>query len=483
MRLTRSDASQRTARVKASPPIPALRRDLEILPRDDGTVDVRDPKLLQIFTIDGEDFRLAQAFDGRGDAKAVAAKLNGASTAAARRAVAKRVTEVAEELDEIFLLDTPKVKKAKAVVENTAPYSQIDSNTKRLNVLPVAESEARWSCHACGACCHGLVVEISAEEEARIDPELYRDILGDRHFAEDSFIDPDQPAKRVLRQVRDDRGACVFLSPEGLCNVHARQGMAAKPDACQIFPHMVLTVPKGPPRLGIRVNCESMYKSVETGTRVQDNVQDVLRILETSPSHKLGRTLRCFGRMVPFAKVDALAQGMRDTFAVHGLGPEGLAIYDRDFLGGRAAAGRREVGKGLWKYVRDEQKSEIPVDEGAYWEQVKRLDRGMEALAAMKAGRRPPKVNKPVEAFLRAQVNHVLYLLGPTNLPDAGLGFVTFTLLLEAMLHAIGPRGRQRTANTAFMVFTAPLLETTTHAWPILDALDPRYAQRLRKEL
>jgi len=48
---------------------------------------------------------------------------------------------------------------------------------------------------------------------------------------------------------------------------------------------------------------------------------------------------------------------------------------------------------------------------------------------------------------------------------------------------AIGEKGTLSTANRAFMVFTSPVLETTTHAWPILDAIDQRYAQRLRKEL
>jgi hypothetical protein len=48
----------------------------------------------------------------------------------------------------------------------------------------VFQEAARWSCHACGACCHGLVVEISREEESRIDAKLYPDLLGAEHFAE-----------------------------------------------------------------------------------------------------------------------------------------------------------------------------------------------------------------------------------------------------------------------------------------------------------
>ena len=44
-----------------------------------------------------------------------------------------------------------------------------------------------------------------------------------------------EPVKRVLRQRAEDKEACIFLAPNGLCYVHARQGMEAKPNACQML--------------------------------------------------------------------------------------------------------------------------------------------------------------------------------------------------------------------------------------------------------
>ena len=91
----------------------------------------------------------------------------------------------------------------------------------------------------------------------------------------------------------------------------------------------------------------------------------------------------------------------------------------------------------------------------------------------------PPRV----ESFLRAQIGHVLYISGPLNFPDAGIGLVGIMLGLLSAMFAIGESGTLKTANTAFEVFMMPLLETMEHAWPILDAIDERYAGRLRTEL
>ncbi len=460
-------------------PIPALRRDLEVQPRRDGTVDVRDPFLLQIYTLDAEDFALAQHFDGRRDVRALLERLKKKQLAV----TAQRIRSVAKDFDEISLLDTPAVWKKKPEVENTTPHSQLISTERRPSQLPVFQEEARWSCHACGACCHGLVVEISREEESRIDAKLYPDLLGAEHFAEDAFIDPDQPAKRVLRQRREAGAACIFLMPDGLCAVHARQGMESKPDACQIFPHMLLQLPQQPPRLGMRVNCASMHQSFEDGASVGEAIPHVLRILETSPSHRIGRTLEWFKREVPVSEVDAIFGAVLKLLEERPLDAETLALIDRRYAGGRVARARRAFGTSMLEYLRAEASAEIPVDEGALVEQVKKVERGRDALAAMRAGRAVPRVPARVERFLKKQLGHVLYVFGPANLPDAGFGFVSLLLLLEAVLHAVGPRGRLKTANTAFLVFTGPLLETTTHAWPVLEAIDGRYAQKLKKEL
>lgn len=462
----------------APEPIPALRHDLEVERRPNGIVDVRDPHLLQIYTLDADDYALAESFDGHSDVYALHAKLG-----AKKRAVSRsEITRVAREFDELRLLDTPEAWKEKPSVDNVAPYSQIDTRRK-LKILPTADEGARWACHACGACCHGLAVELSREEEARIDARRYQDILHGEDFAESSFLNADEPAKRVLRQREDDDNACIFLAPNGQCLVHARQGMEAKPDACQMFPAMVMVVPGGSPRLGLRTNCGSMWKSFEDGPPVASLAGHTLRVLSESDFHKAPKTVKLFRRRVPIQKLDRICQDVRTTFDRAGIHIDTIFDLDARHLGGRVRASQGRYGKHVLGYLEKEASGPAPVEEGAYRNQVARLARGRDALRAMKEGRRPPRVSPRVEAFLKKQIGHVMYLLGPLNLPDAGYGLVGMMLGLTSALFAIGPRGTLKTANAAFEVFMGPLLETMEHSWPILDAIDAEYADRLRTEV
>lgn len=457
--------------------IPALRDDLEFQLRDNGTVDVRDPHLLQIYTLDANDFALAREFDGS-DVETLRSKLR----AKKRRVPLSRIEEVRAEFEELHLLDTEEVWEQEPNVDNVQPYSQI-STRKGLRVLPVAEPEARWTCHGCGVCCHGLAVELNAEEEARIDRTLYQDILKGEDFAEWSFINADEPAKRTLRQRADDNFACVFLTADGLCHVHARQGMQAKPDACQIFPAMVMMVPNGPPRLGLRTNCSSMYKSFDDGPQFSELTDHVMAIAARTEVHKAPKTVNFFRRSVPFERYDKVCTGIRKAFDDLGLSAASIAVVDDKYLGGRVKKSRRKYGAQMLEYLEREASGPAPVEEGAYRNQLKRLRRGLVALQAMKAGSKAPALPPRIEAFLRRQLGHVLYIGGALNLPDSGYTLVGLLLALEAAMHAVGESGTLKTANLAFEVFMGPLLETTEHAWPILDTVDKSYADTLREEL
>ena len=369
------------------------------------------------------------------------------------------------------------------MVENTAPWPQFEPTNRRLKVLPVAQPKARWACHACGSCCHGLAVEITPEEEARIDPSLYRDILGKKHFAVDAFIDPDAPAARVLRQRPEDQEACVFLMDDGLCAVHARQGMEAKPDACQIFPHVVLQVPGEKPRLSLRLNCETMHETFEAGPQIQGYAESVVRILATSPSHQVPKTTEFFGVEVPFAEVDASFKRLYALLYEGGLRADNLGRIDRGLFRGRVKRSRVRYGTRMLQYLDEEENGPIPVEGGGYVQQIKRVKRGRQAFQAMAEDQPLPRVPERVEEFLIGQMRNALYGCGPWNLPDTGFAAVGLMLSLEAIMHAIGPKGRLKTANTAFIVMSGPILEMTAHAWPVLEAIDARHARRLRSQM
>jgi Fe-S-cluster containining protein len=459
-------------------PIPSLRTDLEVRPRGDGTVDVRDPKLLQILSLDAEDFELARRFDGVKTIRELRLTLAEDQWSV----TAKRLRAVANDYRELHLLDLEEVEAMEPAEDARTPYGQLDSVHRPLTVLPQPQAHARWACRSCGRCCHGLTVEVTEEEEARIDRALYSDVLGAAgEAAEWSFLDPEQPARRVLRHQAS--GACIFLDPQGRCLVHARQGMAAKPDPCQIFPHVVVHVPHGPPRLALRANCDSMHETFEDGPDLGVHQSDVLRVHQTSPALLAPDRVTVFGRRWGFARFDRwLAQTM-EVIETEGFGPAALRAIDRDQLERRASRARRRFGRKLLDYVESERASDVPVEAGGWWPQLSRLRRGREALAAMAEGRPPPELGKRPASFLRRQAQAALYGLGPLQLPDAGIGLTGLVLAFEAVLHAVGPRGRLKTANAAFAVFTGPLLESTHQSWPILEAIDPEHVRRLKEEL
>jgi len=456
--------------------IPALRRDLEVRPRRDGTVEVRDPRLLQIFTVDEEDWIVAQAFDGSSDAAQVAVKLAGKRTMSALE-----VGSLAADFDRLCLLDSARAKKAKPAKDTLAPPSLMDSG--RLVGSPIPEPGARWTCHGCGACCHNLAVELTKPEDARIDRSLYDDILGDQDYAEEQFISPGEPARRILRQQPERGQACIFLLPDGLCAIHARQGMEAKPNACQTFPLMVVKAPYRPARLGVRVNCQSMGRSSESGPPLEVHLEHASRIFSGLPLHRIPSRFEMFGAELSFRTFEAITDDIQAELALLGVTAAALRSIDKKHLGGRITRRKKSWALEIAAYVKAEAAGTIPTGEGAYRWALQRVVRANDALRSLAEDRAAPAVKPEVDRFLRAQLAHVLWLGGPLHAPDAGIGLVGLMIALEASVHAVGPQGTVEEATHAFDVFTSPVLETLEHMWPVLDAIDPRYAKRVREEM
>jgi hypothetical protein len=251
-----------------------------------------------------------------------------------------------------------------------------------------------------------------------------------------------------------------------------------------MFPAMVMVVPGGQPRLGMRTNCASMYKSFDSGPPVSGLVPHVMRIaLNRGEVHKAPKTVRLFKRSVPFQRMDRLCQKIRAMLEEGGVNAETILDIDKKLLGGRVKKGIRRYGRLVLAYIEKEESGPAPVEEGAYRLQIRKLARGREALYAMRDGRLPPRPNPKIAAFVLAQLRHALYIGGPLNLPDAGYALVGQMLALLGLLHAVSETSSLKVANTAFEVFMMPLLETMEHAWPILDALDQRYANALRAEV
>src|SRR5208282_4191482 len=107
-----------------------------------------------------------------------------------------------------------------------------------------------WSCHGCTACCRDLTIELSDEEQRRIQAQNWSPADG---------VDPATMLVNEKGRVRlghQSDGACVFLDAAGRCRIHTRFGEAAKPRACRLFPLTLHPVGKKLV-VGVRFSCPS----------------------------------------------------------------------------------------------------------------------------------------------------------------------------------------------------------------------------------
>lgn len=127
----------------------------------------------------------------------------------------------------------------------------------------------RHACTACGGSCLGVVVRVSPEEASRIGG----------YGAEMGIADPlDGDALR-----RGDNGGCVFQQADGLCGIHARYGMEAKPALCSQYPVVALVTEDGM-RVGLDPGCYTHASTWKTAPEVTGGSLQASRIEFDGPS-------------------------------------------------------------------------------------------------------------------------------------------------------------------------------------------------------
>jgi lysine-N-methylase len=117
--------------------------------------------------------------------------------------------------------------------------------------LPLIQN---WDCHQCGSCCTDYWVPVSDEERARIQAQAWEnepEFKGVKLFIPYSW-----PWRRKYRLAQTKGDRCIFLSDQGLCKIHAKFGLEAKPFACRLYPYIL--VPHGDHwRVSMRFACPS----------------------------------------------------------------------------------------------------------------------------------------------------------------------------------------------------------------------------------
>jgi hypothetical protein len=134
-----------------------------------------------------------------------------------------------------------------------------------------------------------------------VDPERHARLRGvdwsalARAPGGELFVALPEPAasgERVEVARRAD-GACVFLTPDTRCAIHARLGPSAKPRACREFPYQFVDTPDGV-AVGLSYACTAVR--ARHGRPLAEQRAEVAEILATSPNvRRLPEPIPLFG--------------------------------------------------------------------------------------------------------------------------------------------------------------------------------------------
>ncbi len=105
--------------------------------------------------------------------------------------------------------------------------------------LPIVtlRNEERWDCQQCGYCCRGSLILLSVEDAQRLRSQRWDE---QPEYEKTRIMIPNKNAGSAFRLAHRDDGTCIFLSQDGLCRIHTKFGIEAKPTVCRTFPMQLI---------------------------------------------------------------------------------------------------------------------------------------------------------------------------------------------------------------------------------------------------
>ncbi len=144
--------------------------------------------------------------------------------------------------------------------------------------LPIVllKNEERWDCHQCGFCCRGSLIPLSNKDFERLQSQQWQQ---QPEFRNQRLVTGFQAAESSYRLAHRADGSCIFLSEEGLCRIHSKFGLDAKPTVCRTFPlqlvahehQAVLTVRRACPSAAADLGSETAKHLPIVKQMVRDN--------------------------------------------------------------------------------------------------------------------------------------------------------------------------------------------------------------------
>jgi len=150
-------------------------------------------------------------------------------------------------------------------------------------------ASSRFRCHGCGLCCESyLVGPVSERERATIleGAEALAPHVATPREAWFTPADDDGGAGEGTWSLgRLPGGRCVFLGPDGLCEVHRRLGGERKPVVCRAFPLVIAARPDGL-TANVNLECGSLARSREDGIPLAEQLEWIASIAEHADARR-----------------------------------------------------------------------------------------------------------------------------------------------------------------------------------------------------
>ena len=105
----------------------------------------------------------------------------------------------------------------------------------------VLDNHEKWDCHMCGMCCRGSLVPLSKADVERLRNQKWEEEPDYRNVR---IMVRQRGKQNSFRLAHRPDGSCVFLGEDGLCRIHAKLGLEAKPTICQTFPLQLVPLEK-----------------------------------------------------------------------------------------------------------------------------------------------------------------------------------------------------------------------------------------------
>ncbi|HEV8323921.1 MAG TPA: hypothetical protein VG389_20050 [Myxococcota bacterium] len=123
--------------------------------------------------------------------------------------------------------------------------------------------DARFRCLGSGGCCTRYDVQ-QGDTEPWTALRARRDARGGEIVA---VVASPVTGRPRLQLRTDPPGRCVLLRDDGLCDVHAVEGVGEKPDLCRLFPYETIDTPDGVV-VSTVMECDSYHRTFRDGMPV-----------------------------------------------------------------------------------------------------------------------------------------------------------------------------------------------------------------------